>query len=118
MIIGFSELGHVVERHVANKALDSHSSESALSEAAAKITHAIPSGFPFFGLPIAVIVGIVICLLGLLVLWNLVGKGSGSHAGREEVRRAYRRKLAQEMAKEDAEKIKRGEKPRRRWMQW
>ena len=118
MIIGFSELGHVVERHVANKALDSHSSENALSEAAANVTHMIPSGFPFFGLPIAIIVVIAVCLLGLLVLWNLVGKGKGSHAGREDVRRAYRRKLAQEMAKGDAEKIRHGEKPRRRWMQW
>jgi hypothetical protein len=76
------------------------------------------AGFPLFGIPLYAFVLLVLFLFALLILWNLVGKGRGSHAGREEVRRAYRRKLAQEMAHQDAEKIKLGEKPRRRWMQW
>ncbi len=78
----------------------------------------VTTGFPLYGLPLwmAVIIGVL--LLVALVIWNLTGKGQGSHAGREEVRRAYRRELARQMARQDAEKIKRGEKTRRKWMQW
>lgn len=114
MVIGYTYLGHIVERHAANKVLDDPSSENTLKE----VMHTVSSGFPLYGLPVSVVVIIVVVCLALLVAWNLVGKGQGSHSGREEVRRAYRRRLAQEMAKEDAEKIRRGEKPRRRWMQW
>jgi len=113
MIIG-AVIRHTVERNLTNKALDTKGAENFLSEA----WQTISTGFPLYGEPLweAILAGIVI--VGLIILWNLVGKGQGSHAGREEVRRSYRRKLAQEMAKQDAEAIKRGEKPRRRYMQW
>jgi hypothetical protein len=54
----------------------------------------------------------------LVAAYVLVAKGRGSHAGREQVRRAYRRELAKQMAKEDAARIREGKKTRRRWMQW
>jgi hypothetical protein len=75
-------------------------------------------GFPPFGIPAWAFVLVAALIVVVFAGWLLVGKGSGSHAGREEVRRSYRRQLAREMAKEDAAKIRTGEKPRRRWMQW
>jgi uncharacterized membrane protein len=113
-IVAYSTLGHVLERHVANRALDSSKAEGVLSEVWTRVSR----GFPYYGIsPILVILAVVLIVLAF-VAYSVAGKGSGSHAGREEVRRAYRRKLAQEMAREDAAKIRTGEKPRRRWMQW
>ena len=113
-MFAYSELGHVLEHHVANKALDSPKAEGTFNEA----SNFIQSGFPYFGLSPVIVYGIIVLIVIALIAYSVAGKGQGSHAGREEVRRAYRRKLAQEMAKEDAQKIKAGEKPRRRWMQW
>lgn len=76
------------------------------------------AGFPLYGLSIWWIVASVAALILIAVAYSFAGKGSGSHAGREQIRRAYRRELAKQMAKEDAVKIRNGEKPRRRWMQW
>jgi hypothetical protein len=115
-----SELGRTVEHHIANKALDSKGSESAIGEIWGEIQRA---GFPFFGLPSTVVyAGIVLLVLGFLA-YSVAGKGRGSHAGREEPRRAYRRELARQMARDDAKKIIAGEDPkatkiRRKWMQW
>lgn len=93
---------------------DAHEAESFLPE----IWQTVKGGFPFYGIsPVLVILGVIVAV-SLLVFWNIVGKGEGSHAGREEPRRAYRRELARQMAREDATKIRKGEKPRRRWMQW
>ena len=114
MILAYSELGHILERHVGYKALNSKGAEGMLSEAWTTVS----AGFPYYGVsPVLVYLGILLVIV-LVIAYSVAGKGTGSHAGREEVRRAYRRKLAQEMAKEDAVKIRRGEKPRRRWMQW
>ena len=114
MVIAYSELSHILERHVGNKALDGKTGENTLSE----IWGTISTGFPFYGLsPVLVVIGVVV-LVSLLIFWNMVGKGEGSHAGREEPRRAYRRELARQMAREDAKKIEKGEKTRRKWMQW
>lgn len=119
MIIA-SEIGHIVEHHVANKALDSKSSESAISEVWVEVQKA---GFPFFGLsPILIYMGVVLVVV-ILLAYSVAGKGKGSHAGREEPRRAYRRELARQMARDDAKKILAGEdatatKKRRKWMQW
>jgi hypothetical protein len=97
-----------------NKALDTKSAENTLSE----VFTTLKGGFPLYGLPVWLIVigGMIIVLL--IIAYSVAGKGQGSHAGREEVRRSYRGKLAQEMAKQDAALIKEGKKPRRRWMQW
>jgi hypothetical protein len=114
------ELGHHIENHIANKALDSKGGESAISEMWVEVQKA---GFPFFGLPpILIYVAVALVVLGFLA-YSVAGKGSGSHAGREEPRRAYRRELARQMARDDAKKIIAGENPgtikkRRRWMQW
>lgn len=103
---------HQAERHYTDKALNSKEGENIANSA-------ISTSEQFFsGIQIWMVVLGAIILITAFIAWNLVGKGQGSHAGREEVRRSYRRKLAQEMAKQDAEKIKAGEKPRRRWMQW
>lgn len=83
-----------------------------------EVINTVSNGFPLYGLSVWWVILIVIVSVVLLVIWNLTGKGQGSHAGREEVRRSYRRELARQMARQDADKIKAGEKPRRRWMQW
>lgn len=114
MVMGYSDLEHIVKHHVVNKALNTKGAENTLDEAYTTVSN----GFPLYGLPIWLIVIGAMILVLLLIAYSIAGKGQGSHAGREEVRRSYRRKLAQEMAKQDAEMIKRGEKPRRRWMQW
>jgi hypothetical protein len=88
-------------------------SESVLSE----VFDAVTKGFPFYGHALLVVSCFIVFLI-LLVVWNLTGKGRGSHAGREEVRRQYRRSLAREMAKQDAEAIREGKKRRRWWYQW
>jgi hypothetical protein len=114
VVMAYSELGHILERHVGNKALDSKQGESTLNEIWAKVS----TGFPYYGIsPALIYLGVALVVVGLIA-YSIAGKGRGSHAGREEVRRSYRRKLAQEMAKQDAEKIKAGEKPRRKYMQW
>lgn len=107
-------LSRELEHHVVNHALDSKKGEAIFSEVSNKVT----TGFPYYGIsPILVYLAIALIILAF-VAYSFAGKGSGSHAGREEVRRSYRRKLAQEMAKQDAEDIKAGKKPRRRYMQW
>lgn len=107
-----STILHEVQRHYTDKALNSKSGENIANSA-------IATGEQFLsGIHTWMVILGVVVIVTAFIAWNLVGKGEGSHAGREEVRRSYRRKLAQEMAKQDAEKIKRGEKPRRRWMQW
>lgn len=110
---------HAGEHNVTNKALDTKSAENTLHEAFTTIK----TGFPLYGLPVIVVVGIVTGVIMLMVLYSVAGKGSGSHAGREEPRRAYRRELARQMARDDAKKILAGEDPtatkkRRKWMQW
>jgi hypothetical protein len=107
-------LGHTLEHHVADKALDSKEGEGKLTE----IEHALTSGFPYYGLSPILVYGIGVLIVIALIVYSIAGKGQGSHAGREEVRRSYRRQLAREMAKQDAAEIKAGKKPRRRWMQW
>jgi len=119
MIFAYSTLGHAVERHVANRALDTKGAENTLTEAWTTVS----SGFPMYGLPMWQIILIGIGMVGLVALYSVAGKGSGSHAGREEPRRAYRRELARQMARDDAKKIIAGEDPmatkkRRKWMQW
>ena len=112
--------------HVVNKGLDSKQGENLLSEAehiGSELLHKAIQGFPLYGLPVWMVIGGIIVLISLLVFWNIVGKGEGSHAGREEPRRAYRRELARQMARDDAKKIIAGEdsaatKKRRKWMQW
>lgn len=89
-------------------------SESVINE----VFSSVVNGFPLYGFPVWLAVLILIGALALLVLWNLTGKGKGSHAGREEVRRQYRRSLAREMAKQDAEAIRSGTKRRRWWYKW
>ena len=107
-----SVIGHTIERNLTNKALDSKEGKGILNEA--RVTgEGLISGIHTW----MIIVGSII-IVGCLVAYSIAGKGTGSHAGREEIRRSYRRKLAQEMAKQDAEMIKKGEKPRRKWMQW
>lgn len=114
MVIGYSELGHTLERHIGNKALDSKQGESMLNEAWLTVS----SGFPLYGLSPVIIILVVVILVAIAVGYALTGKGFGSHAGKEEIRRSYRKQLAKEMAKQDAAKIKAGEKPRRWWYQW
>lgn len=105
-----STVKHVIEDHVLYRGLNTKGAEGVLTE--------ILNGFPFYGVsPVLIVLGAVFMVI-FFIGYSFVGKGTGSHAGREEVRRAYRRKLAQEMAKQDAEKIRAGEKPRRKWMQW
>jgi hypothetical protein len=82
-----------------------------------KVFDTVVGGFPFYGHAMLVIACFVVFLI-LLVVWNLTGKGKGSHAGREEVRRQYRRSLAREMARQDADAIREGKKRRRWWYQW
>jgi hypothetical protein len=106
-------LAHIV--HVVVPVHSLHQGEGILHEVQAK---AESIGFPPFGLAMWQVVCLGIAAVVGMIAYSVAGKGSGSHAGREEVRRAYRRKLAQEMAKDDAAKIRKGEKPRRRWMQW
>lgn len=114
MVIAYSELGHTLERHAADKALDSKKGEALLAET----WHTVETGFPFYGIsPIWVILAAVV-IVAILIAYTLTGKGKGSHAGKEEIRRTYRKTLAREMAKQDAAKIKAGEKPRRKYMQW
>lgn len=88
-------------------------SESTLN----KVFDVVVEGFPFYGHALLVISCVVVGVI-LLVFWNLTGKGKGSHAGREEVRRQYRRSLAREMAKQDADAIRAGIKRRRWWYKW
>lgn len=112
-------LGHAAEHHVANRALDTKGAENFISEAFTTIS----SGFPLYGFPLWVVVLVGIGVVSMLVLYSVAGKGEGSHAGREEPRRAYRRELARQMARDDAKKIIAGEDPtatkkRRKWMQW
>lgn len=107
-----SVLVKAVQYHLVNRGLDSSRGESTLNSAIQSA-----EGFANSLELWMVILGAVV-LVVLLGFWTVVGKGSGSHAGREEPRRAYRRELARQMARQDAEKIKIGEKPRRRWMQW
>ena len=99
-----------------------HSAEkNAPPEVQHQVTEAwefVVRGFPLYGFPVWLVVVVLLLLVAAYVGWNLVGKGRGSHAGREEIRRTYRRKLAQEMAHQDAAKIERGEKPRRWWYRW
>lgn len=80
--------------------------------------HWVSQNFPFFGVSPILLILIAVVGVMLLIAWNLVGKGKGSHAGREEIRRQYRRSLAREMAKQDAAKILAGEKRRRWWYKW
>jgi hypothetical protein len=108
------EIGHGVESHLLYKAESTKSAESTFTEA----VHTVTSGFPWYGLAPALVILAGVLVVAGIVAWNLVGKGEGSHAGREEVRRSYRRELAKQMARQDAEAIKKGEKVRRRWMQW
>ena len=114
LIFARSEIGHIIERHIGDRALSGRQGENILSE----IWQTISTGAPYYGVPPILIYLAAAVLITLIIAYSVAGKGRGSHAGREEIRRAYRRKLAQEMAKEDAAKIRRGEKPRRRWMQW
>jgi hypothetical protein len=118
-MLAYSTLGHVVERHVGNKALDSKGAENTLTEA----IHTVTTGFPLYGEPLWLIICVVIGVVALFALYSVAGKGEGSHAGREEPRRAYRRELARQMARDDAKKILAGEDPmstkkRKKWMQW
>jgi hypothetical protein len=111
--------------HGAESSLGHHVADSKSGEGAAEEmwTSAQKAGFPFFGLPpIVIYVGLALVVLGFLA-YSVAGKGGGSHAGREEPRRAYRRELARQMARDDAKKIIAGEdvaatKKRRKWMQW
>ena len=114
MIVAYSVISRVLEKHIANHALNSREGESTVNELLSKVT----SGFPLYGLPLWLVIVMVIALVLFFAAYTLVGKGQGSHAGREEVRRSYRRELAKQMARQDAEKIKAGEKVRRKWMQW
>lgn len=117
-------VGHIVRHSLESKAVygaERHAPaelQETVSKVPVEVWHFLSTGFPYYGLsPVLVYLAIALLIAGV-VLYNLVGKGRGSHAGREEIRRSYRRKLAQEMAHQDAEKIKNGEKPRRWWMQW
>ena len=114
MIALVHTLAHALEGHATYKALDSARGESVLNE----IWETVSVGFPLYGLSPFYAAALVALSVMLLIVWNLTGKGVGSHAGREEVRRSYRRELARQMARQDAEKIKHGEKTRRKWMQW
>ena len=114
MVIAYSELGHTLERHAADKALYSKKGEAMLSEA----WHTVQTGFPFYGISPVLIILISLVVVVITIAYALTGKGRGSHAGKEEIRRTYRKTLAREMAKQDAAKIKAGEKPRRKYMQW
>lgn len=107
-----SVIFHTVEKHVTNKALDSKEGEGMLNSAR-NTGESLISGIH----PWMLIVGGIV-LIVIFAAYSLVGKGRGSHAGKEEVRRAYRRELAKQMARQDAEQIKQGSKVRRRWMQW
>lgn len=107
-----SVLVKAVQYHLINRGLDSSKGESTLNSAT-KSAESLANSLELW----MVILGAVVFVV-LLGFWAVVGKGSGSHAGREEPRRAYRRELARQMARQDAEKIKIGEKARRRWMQW
>lgn len=114
VVIAYSELGHTLERHTADKALDSKKGEAVLAET----WHAVSTGFPLYGLPVIVAVLAGVVIVALVIGYVLTAKGVGSHAGKEQIRRTYRKELAKQMARQDAEKIKAGEKPRRKYMQW
>lgn len=107
-----SVIAHAVERHVTDKALNSREGEDTITSVRNSVEGFL-SGVHTWEL---VLVGVLL-VIGIIV-WNLTGKGQGSHAGREEVRRSYRRELAKQMARQDAEQIKLGQKQRRKWMQW
>lgn len=85
---------------------------------AAEAWATVQRGFPLYGLSVWWAMLIALVAFTLLIVWNLTGKGKGSHAGREEVRRQYRRALAREMAKQDAEAIRAGTKKRRWYYKW
>lgn len=104
-----SVIAHAIERHYTDKALNTHRFESLPAEVLRWCE---------MNLEIWMIFPAVIGLVILYALGQSLELGKGSHAGREEPRRAYRRELARQMAREDAQKIKEGKKPRRRWMQW
>lgn len=70
------------------------------------------------GIPVTLLIFVAVGAVALFTLWILVGKGFNSHAGREEVRRSYRRQLAREMAKQDAQEIREGQKRRKWWYIW
>lgn len=113
-------VGHIIKHSLETKAV--HSAENS---APPEVRHQIMEGwefvvrgFPLYGFPIWLLVVVLVIALIAFIGWNLVGKGRGSHAGREQIRRSYRRKLAQEMAKQDAQKIESGEKTRRWWYKW
>lgn len=113
-------VGHIIKHSLETKAV--HAAEN---NTPPEVEHQIIEGwetvvrgFPLYGLPVWLVIVVLVFVLAAYIGWNLVGKGRGSHAGREEIRRSYRRKLAQEMARQDAEKIAAGEKPRRWWYRW
>lgn len=117
-------VGHIIRHSLESKAVygaEKHAPpelQETVSKLPTEVWHTVSTGFPYYGVaPVLIYLGLALVVVGV-VFYNLVAKGRGSHAGREEVRRAYRRKLAQEMAHQDAEKIKAGAKPRRWWMQW
>jgi hypothetical protein len=117
--IGRSVL-HGAESSIGHHAADSKEGESAVSEMWASVQKA---GFPFFGLPHFILYLALVLVVLAFLAYSVAGKGGGSHAGREEPRRAYRRELARQMARDDAKKIIAGEDPsatkkRRKWMQW
>lgn len=113
-------VGHIIKHSLEVKAV--HSAEN---HAPPEVQHQIMEGwetvvrgFPLYGFPVwALVLALAVALIAFIA-WNFVGKGRGSHAGREEIRRSYRRRLAQEMARQDAAKIEAGEKPRRWWYRW
>lgn len=77
MILAYSELGHILERHVGYKALNSKGAEGVLSEAWTTVS----AGFPYYGVsPVLVYLGILLVIV-LVIAYSVAGKGTGSHAG-------------------------------------
>jgi len=107
-----SVIFHTIEKHETDKVLNSKEGEGFLNEARSTAESFLSHIHPWM-----IVAGVIILVI-VGIAYSLTGKGRGSHAGREEVRRSYRRELAKQMARQDAEAIKRGEKVRRRWMQW
>lgn len=107
-----SVIFHTIEKHETDKVLNSKEGESAINEARATAESFLSNIHPWIIIVGAIILGIII------IAYVATGRARGSHAGRENVRRAYRRELAKQMARQDAEKIKAGEKVRHKWMQW